>query len=277
MIRLLYLLIFNLCVTLLSLPAYGTAAHPSSKLRFCVEDTEYPPFNYFVRLNGMKTTELGGYDIDLLARTFKPIGINYEVVALPWRRCLKDVLDGNIDGAMSASLDPQRMRDYIPSDAYYYLTPSYFYLKADFGPQFHVDDINQLAKFGTVCGINGFNYANFGWRKDTPISEISSLRILPQMLIKHRCHFFLARRQIIAGTLALNHDGPMPSSLTSNPSPTNLHEPFYMLISKRSPESALIKKEFNYRVKQLRDTKQLEVLYQAHLQKLVNQDDKRKK
>ncbi|BFL86018.1 hypothetical protein LFREDSHE_44680 [Shewanella baltica] len=50
-----------------------------------------------------------------------------------------------------------------------------------------------------------------------------------------------------------------------------------MLISKRSPESALIKKEFNYRVKQLRDTKQLEALFQAHLQKLVNQDDKRKK
>lgn len=266
-----YLSILTLCVILLSPSTYSANETRPIFLKFCVENTEYPPFNYFTRLNGIKTSELGGYDIDLLERTFNPIGINYEVIALPWRRCLKNVLDGSIDGAMSASLNPQRAADYIPSDAYYYLTPSYFYLTENFGPQFHVDDINQLAKFGTVCGIRGFNYTNFGWRKDTPISEISSLQMLPQMLIKQRCHFFLARKEILAGTLALNQDAP-PNSLMSSPSPTSLQEPFYMLISKRSPDRAFIAQEFNSRVKYLRETQQLDALYQTHLQKLVNAD-----
>lgn len=267
---LVYLLVSTLGVTLLSPFAYATDEQPRSKLRFCVEETEYPPFNYFIRLNGVKTSELGGYDIDLLERTFKPMGIDYEVVALPWRRCLKDVLDGSIDGAMSASLNPQRMRDYIPSDAYYYLTPSYFYLTPNFGAQFHVDDINQLTKIGKVCGIKGFNYANFGWKKGVPIIEISSLKILPQMLIKQRCDFFLARKEIIAGTLALHQDLHTSHLLTSHPAPKSQQEPFHMLISKHSTHHALIKSEFNNKVKQLSGTQQLDDLYNLHLQKLAS-------
>lgn len=267
---LVYLLVSTLGVTLLSPFAYATDEQPRSKLRFCVEETEYPPFNYFIRLNGVKTSELGGYDIDLLERTFKPMGIDYEVVALPWRRCLKNVLDGSVDGAMSASLNPQRARDYIPSDAYYYLTPSYFYLTTDFGAQFHVDDINQLAKIGTVCGIQGFNYTNFGWKNTTPLSEINSLQYLPEMLTKQRCRFFLAREEILAGTLALTQDLRIPASLTAKRSPNVRQEAFYMLISKRSPHNGLIAREFNRQVHSMRDTQQLDALYQTHLQRLIN-------
>ncbi|MGL4713347.1 MAG: substrate-binding periplasmic protein [Shewanella sp.] len=270
MTRSVYLLILTVCVILLSPSTYSANEARPILLKFCVEDTEYPPFNYFTRLNGIKTSELGGYDIDLLERTFNPIGINYEVLALPWQRCLKNVLDGSIDAAMSASLNPQRAEDYIPSDAYYYLTPSYFYLTPNFGAQFHVDDINQLTKIGKVCGIKGFNYANFGWKKDVPIIEISSLKILPQMLIKQRCDFFLARKEIIAGTLALHQDVQTSHFLTSHPAPKSQQEPFYMLISKNSPHHAFIKSAFNNKVKQLRETQQLDEIYNLHLQKLAS-------
>ncbi|MGL6122083.1 MAG: hypothetical protein ACRC1W_03460, partial [Shewanella sp.] len=37
------------------------------------------------------------------------------------------------------------------------------------------------------CGIKGFNYANFGWKKDLPIIDISSLKMLPQRV--GRNHF----------------------------------------------------------------------------------------
>uniref|UniRef100_Q0HQF7 ABC-type amino acid transport/signal transduction systems periplasmic component/domain-like protein n=1 Tax=Shewanella sp. (strain MR-7) TaxID=60481 RepID=Q0HQF7_SHESR len=274
MMRLLYPLIALLCVILLSPAAHGTDELSPFRLRFCVEDTEYPPFNYFIRQDGIKTSTLSGYDIDLLERTFKPIGIDYEVQALPWLRCLKDVQNGSIDAAMSASLNRQRATDYIPSVAYYYLTPSYFYLKAELDTQFHINDINQLADFGTVCGIKGFNYDNFGWRKETPINEINSLHHLPEMLLKHRCKFFIARKEILAGTLALTQAGELPKALTSQVSPNSEREPFYMLISKRSDHKDLIASEFNRQVKLMQDSHQLETLYQFHIQKLTHGDDK---
>lgn len=274
MMRLLYPLIALLCVILLSPAAHGADELSPLRLRFCVEETEYPPFNYFIRQDGIKTSTLSGYDIDLLERTFKPIGIDYEVQALPWLRCLKDVQNGSIDAAMSASLNRQRATDYIPSIAYYYLTPSYFYLKAELDPQFHINDINQLADFGTVCGIKGFNYDNFGWRKETPISEINSLQHLPEMLLKHRCKFFIARKEILAGSLALTQSGELPKTLTSKVSPNTQQEPFYMLISKRSANKDLIAREFNRQVQAMRDSHQLEALYQFHIQKLTHGDDK---
>ncbi len=274
MMRILYPLIVLVCVILHSPVAHGADEHSPFKLRFCVEETEYPPFNYFIRQDGIKTSTLSGYDIDLLEQTFKPIGIDYEVLALPWLRCLKDVHNGSIDAAMSASLNRQRATDYTPSVAYYYLTPSYFYLKAELEPQFHIKDINQLADFGTVCGIKGFNYDNFGWHHDTPISEINSLHHLPEMLLKHRCKFFIARKEILAGTLALAQAGELPKTLTSQPSPNTQQEPFYMLISKRSAHKDLIAREFNRQVKAMRDNHQLEALYQYHIQKLTHGGDK---
>jgi len=274
MMRLLYPLIVFVCVILLSPIAYGAEELSSFKLRFCVEETEYPPFNYFIRQNGIKTSTLSGYDIDLLERTFKPIGIAYEVLALPWIRCLKDVQNGSIDAAMSASLNRQRATDYIPSIAYYYLTPSYFYLKAEFETPFRIDDINQLADLGTVCGINGFNYQNFGWRKETPISEIRTLQHLPEMLLKRRCKFFLARKEILAGTLALAQAGELPNTLASQVSPNSGKEPFHMLISKRSNYKDMIAKEFNRKVQEMQANHQLEDLYQRHLQQLTHGGDK---
>lgn len=274
MMRSLYPLIALLCVILLSPVTYGADELSPFRLRFCVEETEYPPFNYFVRQDGIKTSTLSGYDIDLLERTFNPIGIDYEVLALPWLRCLKDVQNGSIDAAMSASLNRQRATDYIPSVAYYYLTPSYFYLKAELDPQFHIDDINQLANFGTVCGVKGFNYHNFGWRKDTPISAINSLRHLPEMLLKRRCKFFLARKEVLAGTLALAQVAELPKTLASQVSPHTQQEPFYMLISKRSAHKDLIAREFNKRVTEMQDHHELNALYQFHIQKLTHGDDK---
>lgn len=274
MMRSLYPLIALLCVILLSPVTYGADELSPFRLRFCVEETEYPPFNYFVRQDGIKTSTLSGYDIDLLERTFKPIGIDYEVLALPWLRCLKDVQNGSIDAAMSASLNRQRATDYIPSIAYYYLTPSYFYLKAELDPLFHIDDINQLTHFGKVCGIKGFNYDNFGWRKETPLSEIHSLGHLPEMLLKQRCKFFLARKEILAGTLALAHAAQLPQALASKISPNAQQEAFYMLISKHSAHKELIAHEFNRQVKTMQESHQLETLYQFHIQKLTHGDDK---
>ncbi|AQS38273.1 amino acid ABC transporter substrate-binding protein, PAAT family [Shewanella psychrophila] len=237
------------------------------KLRFCVESTEFPPFNYFKRVKGLKT-EPSGYDVDLLRLVFEPAGIEYQVIALPWRRCLKEVYDGIVDGAMSASLNPQRKRDYLPSAPYYHLNPSYFYLKFNYPDGLKISSMSELEERGKVCGIVGFNYLNFGWSNLDKLYEINDISQLPIMLQKNRCQFFLARKETLAGTLAINKMHNLDKLLNGQVVPDSQPEPFHMLVSKKSAYGNLINPLFNKKVLELRKNGDLDRLLEYHLNEL---------
>ncbi|MPY25473.1 amino acid ABC transporter substrate-binding protein [Shewanella psychropiezotolerans] len=237
------------------------------KLKFCVESTEFPPFNYFKRVKGKKT-ESSGYDVDLLKQVFEPAGIEYQVIVLPWRRCLKEVYEGIVDAAMSASLNPQRIRDYIPSAPYYHITPSYFYLEFNYPDGLDISNLSELDKLGKVCGIVGFNYLNFGWDSLDKLYEINDISQLPTMLQKSRCRFFLARKETFAGTLAINNMYYLGELLTGKVVPNSQPEPFHMLVSKKSAYGNLINQLFNKKVLELRKSGELDRLLEYHLNEL---------
>ncbi|TWU61161.1 hypothetical protein AYI74_21370 [Shewanella algae] len=65
------------------------------------------------------------------------------------------------------------------------------------------NSLAELAQLGTVCGIRGFNYRNFGWDNSQPLSLSKDLPLIPELLIRGRCDFFLARLEIFSGTLKL--------------------------------------------------------------------------
>ena len=262
-----YYLVLALLLPLFAAPSMAEQSYLQPKLKFCVEDTEFPPFNYFKRIDGEKG-ESSGYDVDLLKLVFEPSGIEYEVLALPWRRCLKEVREGMLDGVMSASLNPQREKDYFHSDAYYYLNPSYFYLRSDFPDGLEIQALSELETHGNICGIKGFNYINFGWVNLTRLYEINEIAHLPTMLQKKRCRFFLARKETLAGTLALNHLYRFERLLGRSTVPNLKPEPFHMLISRKSSSAELINKLFNDKVKQLTLSGELEKLLDHHLHEL---------
>ncbi len=262
-----YYLVLALLLQLFATPSMAEQSYLQPKLKFCVEDTEFPPFNYFQRIDGEKGKS-NGYDIDLLKLVFEPLGIEYEVIALPWRRCLKEVNEGIIDGVMSASLNPQRAKDYFYSDAYYYLNPSYFYLKSDFPDGLEIQALSDLESYGNICGIKGFNYLNFGWINLTRLYEINEISSLPTMLQKKRCRFFLARKETLAGTLAINQLHQFEQLLGRSTVPNLQPEPFHMLISRKSVSAELIKKRFDEKVKQLTLNNELDKLLEHHLNEL---------
>jgi hypothetical protein len=60
----------------------------TTSLKFCIEDTEFPAFNYFVRENGKPTSVSDDYDIELLSLAFKlesakSKNLSYQVNPLP--------------------------------------------------------------------------------------------------------------------------------------------------------------------------------------------------
>ncbi|WP_372872968.1 substrate-binding periplasmic protein [Shewanella sp.] len=259
-----YLVFFSCLLMLLASPVQSDMA----PLKFCVEDTEFPPFNYFLRHQGSRTAESAGFDVDLLARVFTDAGIAYKVVALPWRRCLREVREGLLDGAMSASLNDERRQQFIPSIAYYHLTPSYFYLTADMPANFMVASMHELTQHGAVCGIKGFNYANFGWSSQDTLNEIKELQLLPSMLKLKRCRFFLERLETLRGTLLLNGMQDLAGTLSARAVPGSQLESFHMLISRRSPRALLISDLFNRKVAQLMANGELQQLLDYHQQQL---------
>ncbi|WP_434339999.1 substrate-binding periplasmic protein [Motilimonas cestriensis] len=243
---------------------YHGVCHDQTQLKFCVEDSEYPPFNYQQR-NANSQPELVGYDIDLLKRVFLAEKIAYEVVALPWRRCLKEVEQGFIDGAMSASLNERRQHLFIPSVPYYFLHPSYYYLKQAYPNGLPLEDVSRLLEFGPVCGISGFNYDNFGINHVEKIYRIKDLYLLPKMLAQKRCRFFLARSEVFSATIAINGLHDLKQSLARQLIPNVPPEPFHLLVSPLSPNKDLILSLFNSKVTSLQSAGQLDRLLEYHL------------
>ncbi|WP_235363958.1 MULTISPECIES: substrate-binding periplasmic protein [Shewanella] len=258
----------NLCsgliLIILSLPTWAKAS-----VTICVENTEFSPFNYFDRAQSVEPRSIG-YDIDILDLAFKETLLQHKVIALPWNRCLKEVKQGAVDAAMSASLNHERQRDYLISAPYYYLTPSYYYLKSDFPQGVQVKRLEQLKEYGNVCGIKNFNYDNFGLSPNFHLFQIRELSHLPDMLTKKRCQFFLARKETLAGTLAINKMDEFAARLVGRSTPDTQPEPFYMLISKNSPHKETIKQLFDTKVDRLNKEGKLQNLLEHHLQ-LLNQ------
>jgi polar amino acid transport system substrate-binding protein len=239
------------------------------RLKFCVEETEFPPFNYFLRnQDGSLSRTSAGYDIDVLNLSFTANGMTVDIFAQPWSRCLRDVREGRIDGAMSASLNDERRRDYIPSRGYYTLTPSYFYLQDMVSLQHEITNAGELATEGTICGIRGFNYVNFGWLNNSSLHEINSLNLLPEMLRRGRCKFFLAREETLTGTLALYPDIDFKGQLVGQAFPFANRESFHMLVSKKSPHAELILKQFDQSVAVFEENGKLEELLNKHLERV---------
>ncbi|MCG9695404.1 transporter substrate-binding domain-containing protein [Shewanella sp. Isolate11] len=249
-----------------------TAADSTVKtqtLHFCKGNSDYPPYNYFQN-NPNHAQQNMGYDIDLLKMTFEGTPYNFQVHALPWKRCLLEVKKGNIDALMSASSNEQRRQDFDFSEPYYYLTPAIFYLKSDYPNGLPTRDINELKGHGSICGIQSFNYKNFGVDDDRFIFRIHHIPQLPYLLIKERCRFFLARQEILFSTLALNKITYLSDLIQGEMLTSVEQEPFYMLISKSSPNRKHIKQLFDAKVTELSAQGELHSMIDKHIQTLIH-------
>ncbi|MFO6423626.1 substrate-binding periplasmic protein [Motilimonas sp. KMU-193] len=235
----------------------------SAQVIFCVEATEYPPFNYQQR-HQQTPDQLVGYDIDVLKRVFIPAKLDFRIIPLPWLRCLKEVEQGKIDGAMSASLNARRQVTYLATLPYYHLTPSYYYLKSSFPNGVKVKEANDLIKLGTVCGISGFNYSNFGFASSASIYRIKAMFQLPKMLEQGRCHFFLARQEVFNATLVLNHLTHLKDELAEQVMPNTEPEPFHILISAQSPHKEQLLTLLNQSIKDMTEAGTLQQLLNYH-------------
>ncbi|WP_160796856.1 substrate-binding periplasmic protein [Shewanella insulae] len=220
-------------------------------IRICIDETEYPPLNYFIRLDGQKTTVNAGFDIELLRRVLASSDWQVNLVAAPWPRCLLEVEQGRLDAAMAASANAERRATFLLSRPYFYLSPSVAFLTERF-PLLAEDGIpKRLDSLGRVCGIRGFNYAYYGQPDDLDIARSNEIFQFSDLLLKRRCEFFLINREVFNAILRLEGQETLSAKLAILPMAGGAKVPFYMLVSRRSPHAQALVEDFNQGIDRL--------------------------
>ena len=223
-------------------------------LRFCAGTHEWPPYYYFKRTDGEISNQIEGFDIDLFKEVFSRNNIPYTVELVFWKRCLAEGKKGKLyDVVFGGGLNDQRRADYVTTRGYYSVVPSYFYLKEQFPSGVQAKTPTDLKKNGSLCGVRGFNYANFGQNNDDIDMGAKTYSKLVDKTLRNRCKISFVRYEILAGWGSLlGKDFIGNNKLTFKPVPDNPEESFHLMISKNYKYANELKVFFESEVQKLK-------------------------
>lgn len=118
-------------------------SHAHLPLRFCFEDVQQQPWT---------TPDKQGLNFVLLNAVEKSLNEKFVYVALPWKRCLAYVANGEVDGVVAAVYSPERAK--------YALVPSHADGKERREAALYVDDFHIFVSAGSKVSWNGKQFSN---------------------------------------------------------------------------------------------------------------------
>ena len=225
---------------------------------FCGDKAGWPPYTY------EDGNTLKGYDLDVLAEIFNSSGLNYDVIMLPWRRCLEMVKQGLIDVALSASGTQERAIIYRMTQPYYYVTPSYIHLKSRF-PQGVRTPPTEVTRQYKVCGLRGYSYHSFGLPPEDVETTSRTFAQLFNKTAAGRCDILLGRYEILVG-FSLTGQPLITDKWQHSPVPGIEVDDFRMLVSRAIDDSVELHQMLNRRIAEMRDSDELDRLLQPYLE-----------
>jgi polar amino acid transport system substrate-binding protein len=234
-------------------------------LRFCGDGAGWPPYTYMERKKGLKTNTVVGYDIDVLKEILHPLGIGVLVEMPSWKRCLfKTKARGGYDVALSASHSRERAETFLMTEPYYVMHSHYYYDKRKFPGPSPAKTLEDLAKLGNICGLNGYNYEGMGISNDRIDRGAKDFPAVIGKTMAGRCAAFLARKEILLGFKSIGIDLLADPNLASAPVPGAKPDAFYMLISRNYDHAEVLKVILNDGFKRLRKSGRLDALFAKH-------------
>ncbi|MEM7195405.1 MAG: transporter substrate-binding domain-containing protein [Pseudomonadota bacterium] len=236
-------------------PTSATAQVPSGTLiQTCNDGGEWPPYFYYDRVNGEKTDDILGFDIDVFNEIFTSRGYEYTFELIAWSRCLLEVEKGE-DYFMVSSVAYSKERDekYLITEPYYTVQPHYFYHYANFPNGLEISSLADFSNYN-VCGLRGYNYTNFG----IPVEDIDTgTRIFSQLIEKtrrNRCDIFLGRFEIFSGFARTGNDYIRDNNLGTAPMPGVAGDKFYMMVSRNYQYAEELREMINDGINRLKST-----------------------
>ncbi|NNN45046.1 MULTISPECIES: transporter substrate-binding domain-containing protein [unclassified Vibrio] len=222
-------------------------------INVCGDGGEWPPYHF------IREGEIVGYDIDVLSAIFKKENVQLTFRLPPWQRCLQDTLSGVFDIALSASYNEERDRDYLMTEYYYTVVPSYVYSANKYPQGLNITSPQELNSL-RMCGLQGYNYLKFGVDEHRVHKLARSFEQLVKMLRSERCDVFLARYEILRGFNEVKNIVHLSDDIRLVTIPRLKPEPFYLLISRFHPEAQRIKQIIDQGIIEMRNNDHLMVM-----------------
>jgi len=231
------------------------------------ENTDWPPYEYFERIDGIRTEKLIGYAVDVIAEILSSYDLNYNIEYFPLLRCLEYLESGEkIQVVLPTSLNDDRRDKYYISEYAYSVTPSYYYMKEKFPDGPDISSVEELLQYGSVYGKFGYNYSNFGIEEESSLIRLKDFDSIINMLEMGRANFLLARSEPFSG-LSLVGENYLHDGIAQAPIPGISRENFYYLISKKHPYGEELLQIINKGIIEMRNRGRLEEIMDIYISK----------
>jgi polar amino acid transport system substrate-binding protein len=223
-------------------PPRVTSTDVPSVIVVCTAVDEWPPYTYFKRVNGKKTSEVIGYSVDYLLRVLGRKGIHVKIEPIPWKRCMAEVETGEYAITLDSSINEERARTYLFTKPYYGLNWVYFYDANRPKPYVNVPaDLRKLR----LCGLSGYNYDALDLGPsgiDTGTHDYSTTF---EKLKFNRCDAVPEKVEIAIGYKALGIVDFSAQGIAYARIPWLPTTPFHMMVSRNLPYSQALLKLLN--------------------------------
>ncbi|WP_186645566.1 substrate-binding periplasmic protein [Fluviispira vulneris] len=237
MLRLSFLRIIMLIYLLLKAQLCFSAE--LKKVTICWEDGLKPPYLMYKDGESKGTDSLTGVAVEIVQNIFKKNNIKAENVLLPWKRCLVEIQNGNIDVVPNASINSERQEyAFFTEEPLYSTNIVLFYVKKRFKKKAVINKLEDFKNY-TVGGYLGFNYKYF---ENKVIMDAGSTNreLLFQKLQIGRFDFAIEQLEVVnyiasKGLIKLNDLAYIPNAVMPK-------QNYYVMISKKSENAAIIKK-----------------------------------
>jgi polar amino acid transport system substrate-binding protein len=242
-------------------------AEPVPTVTLCVDDN-FPPFEYAdPALKKLKQHVVRGSTIELVDKILKPHGIAYRISWYPFPRCLAMVERGDINVGLDAYYDPVRAQSLTYSNAYFSLTPQYFYSRSQYPKGLPIHGPQDLKKY-KGCGILGYSYLHYGLLpKDLFNADSLDDAGLVRMVKFRRCDYFLEELEVIQGLALTEHHYLSDPDLGHGAVPGAQSPKLYFFLTPKSTLSAWLLPILNRDIAQLKR--------QGEVQRLVDDELRR--
>lgn len=219
-------LVCCLCCCLLS-ASLGAAQPTQTVLTLCYEDQDSYPW---------VMTDGSGLNLELLRLVEQGLGLRFNYVPVPWKRCLSGLEQGAYDGAFASSFKRERLAmGHYPTDAEGRLdqdkrlhTSSYaLYRRLGSAVDWDGQQFSQLN--GRVGSLSGFSIIDLLHAKGVEVDESSRDPLaLLQMLVRGRVEAVALQR--LRGDFVLHSHPQLATRLERLPQPLE-EKAYYLMLS----------------------------------------------
>lgn len=221
------------------------AAQP---VQICDDSAEWPPYSFFPRVPvEAERPVLTGAMIELVERIFDLIKIDYQITAIPWKRCLHEVAtfdhSRSYEVAIEGTLNEKRLEAFYMTAPVYTTTGAYWYSKQRFPNGPVIQNPADLKDY-RLCGILGYNYTGYRLPPDMVKHRPKTYQAAFTMVSLGRCDLFLSNIPTVVGKTKLG-ELSVPDDVDGKRVPGLPSGTFHIFIAKSSPRAHMLLSEIN--------------------------------